>query len=349
MPESIDPLISALENPLPRPEEPRDDPWPVPWEEVAGRRGGALAWIEYVLLRGSLVAFSHLPRAGRDALAHGLAGMARRFARDRSRIARSFIEQAFGAGMDPARREALVLAAWQHLFTLTLEDARFNSVVLGPRMLDHFEVEMCEPVRRLLAERRGGICITAHVGHWEALPAIGNRLGFAPVYVVSRPPQNRPLSRYAQRLREARGYRLLHRHGAVQSITRIVAARGFVGLMLDQRAHGKTLLAPFFGRHARCERSVAVLLRRLRAPVFSGACYRTEEPFRYRVVFPRLFEPVELERLSPEEIATLVNRELEQLILRHPEQYFWLHDRYRKAPPAEEAPDEAAGRARVER
>jgi KDO2-lipid IV(A) lauroyltransferase len=313
-----------------------DRPWPIPWEEVSGKRGGALAWVEYLLLRGAVGAFSHLPRIGRDALAHGLALLTRRFARERSQIARAFITQAMGPGIAPARREELVLAAWQHLFTLTLEDARFNSVVRGPRMLDHFEVEMCEPVRALLAERRGGICITPHVGHWEALPAIGNRLGFAPVYVVSRPPQNRPLSRWAQRMREERGYRLIHRHGAVQSITRIVGARGYVGLMLDQRAHGKTVLAPFFGRLARCERSVAVLLRRLRVPVFSGACYRTSEPFRYRVVFPRLFEPSEFEHASPEEIATLVNQELERLILAHPEQYFWLHERYRKAPEAGE-------------
>src|SRR5262249_62122215 len=122
------------------------------------------------------------------------------------------------------------VAAWQHLSPLTPEAVRFTSGVRGPRMPAPLEVELGGPVRELLAERRGGICIPPHVGHGEALPAIGNRLGFAPVYVVSRPPQNRPLSRYAQRVREARGYRLLHRHGAIQNITRIVAARGYVGL-----------------------------------------------------------------------------------------------------------------------
>src|SRR5262245_11476011 len=117
--------------------QPDDDrPWPIPWEEVAGKRGGALAWVEYLLLRGAVGAFSHLPATGRDALAHVLALLARRFGRDRSRIARSFITRALGAELTPARREELVLAAWQHLFALTLEDARFNSVVLGPRMLD---------------------------------------------------------------------------------------------------------------------------------------------------------------------------------------------------------------------
>ena len=102
--------------------------------------------------------------------------------------------------------------------------------------------------------------------------------------------------------------------------------------MLDQRAHGKTVIAPFFGRPAHCERAVAVLLRRLRMPVVFVACYRTATPFRYRAEFTSVIRPEQFAHASPEVIAAAVNRELERLIRAAPEQYFWLHDRYRNAP-----------------
>jgi KDO2-lipid IV(A) lauroyltransferase len=165
------------------------------------------------------------------------------------------------------------------------------------------------------------------------MPAIGARIGIAPTYAISRPPRNRPLSRFAQRVREARGYRLIPRQGAIEHLLAVVRGGGWVGLMLDQRAHGKdnTIVAPFFGRPARCERSIPVLARRIKKPIVFGATYRTARPFHYRTVVDRVLWPEQLSELAPEAIAAAINAEMERHILIAPEQYFWLHDRYRPA------------------
>ena len=96
-------------------------------------------------------------------------------------------------------------------------------------------------------------------------------------------------------------------------------------------------------------------MRRLRAPVVIGACYRDRAPYRWRMVLPRVFQPAELAGLDPIAVATLVNAELEKLIRAAPEQYFWLHDRWRGAAEAglregmqdedEEEPGDEAGPA----
>lgn len=312
-------------------EQLKPDAWPIPRSEVAGDRGGALAWIEYAALRASLELGSRLPRGAQDGLARALARVARLVDRRHTQSARKYIAQALPSASENEREE-LVLGAWRHLIALALEDARFNQRVLGPRLLEHYDVKMHDDVRRAFANG-GGLAITAHVGNWEALPTLLVALGARPLYAVSRPARNRPLSLFAQATREARGYRLLHRHGAADEIRAIVGARGWVGLLLDQRARGKkAVLAPFFGRLAHSERGVAVLARRLRAPLVFAACYRAREPFRYRAVLPRVIWPDELAGREPEAIAALINRELEQLILAEPAQYFWLHDRYYKAP-----------------
>ena len=304
----------------------------VPRQEVVGRRGGVLAWLEYVAFRCVVGLASRCGARGRAGIAALLARVAKALDRRHTRAARAFVTQAFGAELTELRREELVLAAWRHLFQLTLDDARFNAVVIGPHLLEHFEVVMCAEARAALAAREGVMVVGPHVGMWEAVPAVCVALGFKPLYVVSRPPHNRPLSRHAQRVREARGYRVMHRHGAVETMTKVAQAGGSIGLMLDQRAHGKTVIAPFFGRPAHCERAVAVLLRRLRMPVVFVACYRTATPFRYRAEFTSVIRPEQFAHASPEVIAAAVNRELERLIRAAPEQYFWLHDRYRNAP-----------------
>jgi KDO2-lipid IV(A) lauroyltransferase len=311
-----------------------EESWPLARQEVVGDREGALAWIEYALYRGAVGLGSRLPDGARRALAGALARLARAADRKRSDAARGFLDQALGPDLDPRRREELVLASWRHLIELALEDARFNERVLGPALLEHFEVELSPEAREVLERRTGGLFVVPHVGMWEAMPAVGAALGFRPAYVVSRPPRNAPLSRFAQATREARGYRLIHRHGAVDALVTVVEGGGYVGLMLDQRARGKTVLAPFFGREAHCERAIGVLARRLRKPVVFAACYRTGRPFHYRVAISRVLQPAELAGRSPEAIVAEINREMERMILAAPEQYFWLHDRYRKAPPA---------------
>lgn len=310
--------------------------WPVEHQLVEGDRNGLGAWLQYGLFRAAVGVFARLPAAGRRALSRAIGELALRLDRKRSRYAAEFIAQALPHS-SRAERDALVLAAWRHLIEFSLEDVRFNDCVLGPKLMEHFEVELSDDVRRLLAEGGGALAITPHVGVWEALPALWARLHSGPVYVVARPPRNRPLSRFIQASREARGFRVLHRHGAVESLTRVVQGGGVVGLLLDQRARGKTMLAPFFGRPAHCERSVPLIARRLRRPMFFAACYRTARPFHYRVVASRVMWPDELARCSPEALLGEINREMERMILAAPQQYFWLHERYRNAPAAAQA------------
>jgi lauroyl/myristoyl acyltransferase len=309
--------------------------WPVPWEPVEGDLDGPLQALSTAALRALLAGVSRLPWSLQQAFVDGVARLAKAVDRRHSDAGQRFVAAALGEGADARRREELVLAAWRHLLTHTLEMSRFDAVVPPERFFEHVATDVSDDVRRMLAERRGGLLLTAHVGAFELAPVMALRLGAQPMYVVSRPPRNGPLSRLAQRQREARGYRLLHRHGAASSIPRVVEAGGYVGLMVDQRARLKTVVAPFFGRPAHCERAVAVFARRLGVPVAFGAVYRTERRWRYRAEFRRVLWPQDLARLSLEEITGRINAELERMILAAPEQYFWIHDRYRDAPPAD--------------
>lgn len=310
--------------------------WPVPRQEVIGTRGGALAWIECQFVRGLVGGLARLPRAPRGVLVGLCARLARALDRKHTRAAEAYLRQALGPELSREELARRTLQAWRHLFEITLDSELFERRIRPERVREHFEVELCPEARELLARHEGCVLVSAHVGDWEVGTAVMPWLGFDPLYSISKPPKNRWLSVHVQRMREARGMRLLPRRGAMQFAPAVVRAGGTLAMMLDQRARVKPVLAPFFGRPARCDRSASVLLRRLRAPLVFAACYRTGEPLRWRFVATRVVRPEEVAGASPAQIAALVNRELERLILAAPEQYFWLHDRWRGA-------DEPAG------
>lgn len=305
--------------------------WPAPRRAVLGTRNGPLAWIEYALARSVLGSLSRLPLGLRRPVVGAIARAAKTVDRRRSQAARVFLRQALGADLPTPQLERRVLQAWRHFLDVTLDAVAVPRRIPPARMREHVEVTMCDDAEDIVESKRGCVVATAHVGDWETGAGMVPWIGFDPFYGVGKAPRNRPLSVHLQELRESRGLRTLPRRGAMRDAPAVVQAGGALGLVLDQRARKRPVMAPFFGRTARCDRSAAVLMKRLRAPVVFAACYRTETPWRWRLDVPTVLWPKDFEGQTVEAITARVNRELERLILAAPEQYFWLHDRYRGA------------------
>ena len=301
-------------------------------EQKLGTRSGVGAWIESCFVRGLMGGLSRLPRGLQEGLVSGAAHLAARLDRRHSDAARSFLRQALGCADFEREGERRVVQAYRHLFQVSLDAEAFERHVPQESLLDHYEVRACEGYEELVRSGKGGIMVTGHMGEWEAGSAVMPHVGMKPAYVVSRPPKNRYLSEHMLRVRERRGLTIMPRRGGMKQVGAILESGGWIAMLLDQRPSGKHVLAPFFGRPAPSERSAAVLMKRMGVPLVIGANFGTGRPFQYELVLSRVVYPEELSELSVEELVALINRELELLILSRPEQYFWLHDRYRGAP-----------------
>lgn len=311
--------------------------WPVPWRAVQGDRTGLGARMEYLAYRAALGSLGLLPRSMRGACLGALARLARAFDGRHSDAARIFLRQAFGPEIPKAELEARVLRAWRHLLEIAVSAETLERSGDADTQASRAKIVRQHPdFQPLLASGQGAILVTGHLGHWEACLAVAPRLGMDPMYVVSKPPRNRYLSVRAQGLREARGVRLIPRQGAMQDAPAILKSGGYLAMLMDHRARKRTVTAPFFGRPAHCERGGAALLKRLRVPVVVGACFQADDPGHYEIEIPAVLAPDAFAGRSPEEVAARVNHELEQLILSRPDQYYWIHDRFRGAPEPEE-------------
>jgi KDO2-lipid IV(A) lauroyltransferase len=304
-------------------------------EANLGSRAGAGAWLEFKATMFAMGVVSRLPRFVQKALISGLARLAMRLDKRHSHAARAFISQALGPAA--AKEDWRIHRAYVHLFQMSVDSHAFDRKVPADQVLEHYDIECLPEVQAAFDSDRGAILVSCHVGDWEAGAAVMPYLGMSPSYVVARPPKNRYLSQHLLEVRRRKNVTVLPRRGSMLQVGSVLKEGGWIAMLLDQRSSGKSVLAPFFGRPTTCERSVAVLIKRMGMPIVFVGCYITDRPFYYDMVFPCIIQAEELADKSVEEIITRINREQEKLILRHPEQYFWLHDRYRDAPPLETA------------
>ena len=303
--------------------------------ELLGKNNGPAAWVQYAAARGILGGISRMPRGLQELYISVLARLARSLDKRHSNSARAYMRQALGCaaaeGLSGPDIEERVLMAWRHFLRLSIGASAFDRKV-GADPLAHVEVERCEGLDELIASERGGLLVSPHLGDWEAGSAFLGHLGFDPLLAIAKPPRNRPLSRYLQRMRARRRVTFLPRRGGIDLAAEGLKAGNWLLVLLDQRPRKGAVMAPFFGRPARTERSAGVLARRLRLPIVYFHCLMTEEPFRYRMRFTRIVTSEEVRAMSIEELAALSNEEAERAILSCPEQYFWLHDRFRQDP-----------------
>ena len=305
--------------------------WPVEWQPVWGEQAGLGARLSTVALRGALALVSRAPDGAVEAFVAGLAALAQRVDARRTRNAQEFLRQAYGE-LAPVELAQKTRAAWRHLFRVGIDTERFFLRVPLEETPAHFDMHLSDAARAVLAEERGCMLVSAHLGNWEAALSIVPWLGFHPLYGVARPPKNRYLSEIMQATRERRGVRILSRKGAMTAAPAVLKAGGTLGLVIDQRTSGRALLAPFFGRMARCDRSSGVLLKRQKVPIVMLVCTLTERPLHYRLELTEVMWPEDWQRAEVEEIVTHLNGLFEREIRRYPEQYVWIHDRYRDTP-----------------
>ena len=315
----------------PRPLGPTEE-WPVPYETIEGQDGSLVARLQYWVVRAALATASRTPEVVLGPFLRGLARVSTWVDKRHTAAAREFLAQAM-PGLEPTELERRVRKAYEHLFRVVVESDQFVRRVPLAETFEHFDFEICDAAWDNLEGEQGMVLITPHIGNWEVASVAVSRLGWQPLYAVAKPAKNAFVSRAMQAERERRGMRILPRRGAMAGAPKVLSAGGTYGMLLDQRARTRPVMAPFFGRMARCDRSVGVLLKRLNAPLIFLACYRDERrPMHFRFVIDKVVQPEEVRGLSSEAISTMINAEFERMIRVAPEQYFWIHDRFRDTP-----------------
>ncbi len=282
--------------------------------------------LEYLVVRLVALLMRPLPMAAVRACGGVLGQFAFRVDRRHQRIALENLAAAFPS-RTPAERYVLARATFAHFGSLLLELLRFGSYT-PEQILASVDLDGVERARQAHALGRGVLYVTGHFGYWE-MAAIVHGLAIAPTSVLARPLDNPALHALLERTRTMTGNAVIYRQGAVRRMLRDLAGNRGIAVLIDQHLQTDAVYVDFFGRPAATTTAVAALALRTGAvviPVFALPL----PGGRYRLVYETPVPPPDAN--DPDAIRTFTQRctdVLEMWVRRHPDQWLWMHRRWR--------------------
>jgi heptosyltransferase-2 len=245
------------------------------------------------------------------------------------RLAQCNVAIAFGSEKSPRDLRRLVRRHFQRLGANLLCSVKLCSMPTE-KILRRIAVENIEAMDR---EFRAGVpvvLILSHLATWELFAQLmPNFVGYVRNASIYQKLGNPFIDAHVRRTRSRAGLELFDRKDGFQPVIGLLRSGGGVGVLSDQHAGDHGLWTPFFGRLASTSSLAALLARRTRAAVIAAAVY-TQQGARWRMVFTDRFDgPSD----SVESLTAKANDVIEKQIRRAPEDWFWVHNRWKTPKP----------------
>lgn len=298
-------------------------------------RGLARTCVEYaaawtILKSVSLAPRSFALKAGQavGAIAYAVLPHLRRHAEINLRLA--FPE------LDERERGRIKRGAFRNLGRLLGEISQFPR--LTPENIKSVVVyEGLENYLNAVAEGRGVILLTGHIGAWE-LSVYAHSVYGHPMSFLARRVDNPLVERLAESYRSRYGNRSIDKKGSVREILKTLKSGGVVGILADLNASREEgVFVDFFGVRACATAGVATLALRTGAAVVPGYLIWDESERIHRLHFEPPIETINTGNQKEDVIANTARytKVLESIIRRHPDQWLWIHRRWRTRPEGE--------------
>ncbi len=232
--------------------------------------------------------------------------------------------------LDAAARRRLAVQMWEHLLLLVVEVAHARRRINEGNWRRFVVVKGAAQPLRWLLSGRPLILVSAHYGNFELGGYVLGLLG-VPTWSVARPLENPGIDAYVNRVRAATGQRLIPKKGGYDQIRAVLQGGGVMAFLADQYAGTKGCWVEFFGRPASAHKAIALLAMEHQAPVVVATARRTGRPLQYEFALEALSDPLQNgpEWQSVQALTQWYTSHLEQAIRRAPEQYWWLHRRWK--------------------
>ncbi len=291
-----------------------------------------VAWALKALAKG----VAALPAGAAAALARGAGWILAHALRVRrgpvlEALARSFPEK---TGRE---RKRLYAEMWRHQALNAMELLRYaggRAAELSAR----FEVRGEEIVQAALAQGKGVLILIAHVGNYALLALQAPRLFGYPLAIIAKPLRNPALNALWWELQRQAGVNGIPARNAYRASVRALRNQELVGFMLDQnRPAGQGVFVDFFGRPASTTPGLAVMAAQTGAPVVPVFLHREPDGRQVVEARPALAPPPDHAAETVRAFTAACTKIIEDEIRARPEQWLWLHKRWKSRPPGEAA------------
>jgi KDO2-lipid IV(A) lauroyltransferase len=279
--------------------------------------------IEYYSFRAWLAGFAIMPRKIARILLTGLFDLIGYRIGIRKKVAMKQLAKVYPEMTIQDRR--LILKKLYREMALTIQDEYLTG---DKELFNSTSIVGREYIDSALNLGRGAILATAHFGNWEAariLPLAG-----IPLSVIAKPQRNNLFDAYTNKIRERSGLRVINMKRGLRDIIVQLNEGRLVAILMDQDAGSSGLIMDFLGFPASHWKGVAKLSLRYKVPIVPGFARRDiDGKILFEFYHPILHEELEDKEENYRAVLQEVNSIVEAQIHRNPEQWFWVHKRWK--------------------
>ncbi|MGH7411285.1 MAG: lysophospholipid acyltransferase family protein [Candidatus Methylomirabilis sp.] len=290
-------------------------------------------WLDLVtasLLLAVAVPIAYLPSWIAYPIGEALGRLAYLADRRHRRVAAENLRLAFGSACGPNEIHTMARAHFRCLGQTFVETCRL--IRLSPQhLMGAVAVDGTDGLHAVKATGRGVLYVSAHFGPWEYLPAVWTHWFNEPLTVVARPFDNPYLDRWVNALRRRWGTRVVEKRDAMKELMDVLRRGGKVGVLIDQHVSRREgVVVSFFGHPASTTHAPALLALRSGAAVIPVVVLR-EGRGRFRILLGKEVSPPRTGETKADVVAmtAAMTAALEELIRRCPEQWLWVHRRWK--------------------
>ncbi|MEP6685937.1 MAG: lipopolysaccharide heptosyltransferase II [Verrucomicrobiota bacterium] len=246
------------------------------------------------------------------------------------RLARRNLDIAFAEEKSPRELRRIVRRHFQSLGANLICSIKMGSMP-PEEMARHLETENFDVVHRELRAGIPVVLLLSHIGNWETFAQLfSHYVDYVRLSTVYQKLGNRYIDEDVRRKRGRTGVEMFDRSDGFHGPIELLRSGGLIGILGDQHAGDHGIWTPFFGRLASTSPLPGLLAKRTGAAVIAAAVY-TEGPARWRMVFTSRIDSA---GDSINSVTAKANRTIEQQIRKAPEDWFWVHNRWKTPKPA---------------
>lgn len=227
----------------------------------------------------------------------------------------------------------LAESAFEHLVQLAVEVLHTPYVIHEDSWMNRIRMNNLGPALEILNAGRPALLVTGHLGNWEVLGYAMAVLGY-PTNAIARPIDNPLINRWLMGVRERRGMRIITKWNATDTMVNVLQGGGTLGFIADQNAGDKGMFVPFFGKLASTYKSIGLLAINQNVPIICGYAHRIGPGFRFEIGTADIIQPEDWANADDPlyYVTARYMRAIETMIRACPEQYLWMHRRWKSRP-----------------
>lgn len=273
-----------------------------------------------------------LPQKWAMSLGTAIGKLFYRILKKRRQIALNNLQIAFGNDMEEERRRELCKASFINLSKTIIEFMGFTQ--LNPdNIWNEVSVEGREHLDAALDKGKGVIVVLTHFGNWEFLSLVWGVLIPNRATAIAFPLKNELLNAYVCRNREHLSLKLIPRENAIRATLRALKNNEAVGFFADQNAGEQGVFIDFFGKPASTSRAPVTIALKTGTPILFTLDIRQPNDQHHVYISPPMYlKPSGDIETDVKEYTTQLVKELEKYIQKYPEQWLWLHNRWKTQP-----------------